>query len=160
MKTRYLFPNVFKRIGWILLLPTSILGISVIFFNFEWSALDCKTLVLFPLHLFDSSLPSKLFSIESNNLTDEISAILFLISAIFIAFSKEKTEDEYIMKIRLDSLLWAVYANYLILLSAIIFFTELTFLYVLILNMFTLLIVFILRFHYILYKLKQVSHAQ
>src|SRR5690606_17673742 len=85
------------------------------------------------------------FSTHENNILDEIAGILLIIGALLIAFSKEKSEDEYIAKIRLESLVWSTYINYAILILAMILVYDMTFLWVLIFNMFTLLIFFVIR---------------
>jgi hypothetical protein len=69
-----------------------------------------------------------------------------------VAFAKEKHEDEFIAKIRLESFLWATYINYAILLFSFLFFYGIGFMYVMIFNMFTIIILFIVRFNYILYR--------
>jgi hypothetical protein len=71
---------------------------------------------------------------------------------MFVGFSKEKREDEFIEKIRLSSLLWAVWVNYGLLTLGFLFFFNMAFIYVMVYNMFTVLIIFIVRFNYILYK--------
>jgi len=92
------------------------------------------------------------FTITENNLIDEIIGILIIVGTIFIALSKEYMEDEFISKIRLDSLVWAVYVNYGILILAILFIYGPTFLWALATNMFTILIFFIIRFNWVKYK--------
>lgn len=42
-------------------------------------------------------------------------------SSILVAFSKEKLEDEYISKIRLEFLVWSVYLNYAIFIFIIVY---------------------------------------
>ena len=69
-----------------------------------------------------------------------------------MSFSKEKNEDEFITEIRLSSLLWAVCVSYTLLLVAFLFVYGSPFFEVMIYNMFTVLIIFIVRFNYILYK--------
>jgi len=69
-----------------------------------------------------------------------------------VSFSKEKNEDEFIAEIRLSSLLWAVCVSYTLLLVAFLFVYGSPFFEVMIYNMFTVLIIFIVRFNYILYK--------
>jgi len=159
MKTNFLFPNYFKRIGWILLIPAAIMGFMVLFHDFEFSFLDAKVLSLFPDKFntaqgISSFQQSIWWRIENNNLTDELSAVLFIVAALLIAFSKEKNEDEYIAKIRLESLMWATYINYAILIFCFLFTYGFTFLYILILNISSMLIVFILRFNFLLLKSK------
>ncbi len=156
MKTNYLFPNQFKKIGWIIMIPSAILGFFVLFFDFEITLLDLKAFTIYSEGMsFFSGNPTTFFGLISNNLTNEITGILFLIGAIFTAFSKEEFEDEFIVNLRLESLLWATYINYAILVLCILFFYDLSFLYVLILNMFTTLIFFIVRFNYKLYLAKK-----
>jgi len=94
------------------------------------------------------------FSFTENNILDEIAGLLIIIGALLIAFSKEKLEDEFIAKIRLESLVWATYVNYAILLLSIIFIYDLMFFWVLVFNMFTILIFFIIRFNWVLNKTK------
>ena len=159
MKSNFLFPNIFKKIGWILLIPATILGFMVIFYDFEFSFLSTKVLSLFPDTIFAGSSTNNpaqhtWWKIIDNNITNELSAIIFIVAAIFVAFSKEKNEDEYISKTRLDSLMWATYANYAVLIFCFLFFYEFRFLTVIALSMFSILIFFILRFNFILYKTK------
>ncbi|MDH6314036.1 hypothetical protein M2137_002830 [Parabacteroides sp. PFB2-10] len=165
MKANLLFPNKFKLIGWILLVPAALLGYFVIFHDFEFSFLDISVLSLFPGKFnatpgIPSAETSVFWAITKNNLTNEIVGILFIVAALFVAFAKEKHEDEYIAKIRLDSLLWATYATYGILLFSLLFIYDFSFLYVMVINMFTLLIVFIFRFNYLLLKIKRQNNEK
>jgi hypothetical protein len=100
---------------------------------------------------------NKLAGTVNNNILNEIVGVLIILSSIFVAFSKEKEEDEYILKIRLESLVWAVYVNYGILLISLLFIYDFSFLYVMIFNMFTVIIFFIIRFYWQLNKLKNES---
>ncbi len=158
MKTKLLFPNRFKRIGWILLVPSTILGVLCIFNDFSFDFLDVKVFAIFS----DDFLgPDTVFGLQKNNITDEIVGILFIIGALFVAFSKQKTEDEFIAKTRWESLVWATYFNYLILIFCFIFFYNTGFLWVMIFNMFTVLIFFIIRFYFILcMSKKSLSHEK
>ena len=47
-----------------------------------------------------------------------------LVGLIIVAFSKEKIEDEQISQLRLDSLQWAVYLNYIILVISLSFYPQ------------------------------------
>lgn len=155
MKLTYLFPNKCKKIGWAILLPSVVLGLFTAFSDFEPSFLDFN---------FNTFLHGKfnedfnIFSRHANNLLNEILGILIIFGALLVAFSKEKIEDEFISKIRLESLVWGVYLNYAILLIAIIFIYDLAFIWVMIFNMFTILLFFIMRFHWQIYKLRNSSH--
>jgi hypothetical protein len=151
METRFLLPNKFKLIGWILLIPSSILGLFVIFKEFRFSFLEMKVLTISSGGIAPWESVNA-FAFEKENLTATIVGILFLLGALMVALAKEKNEDEFISKKRLESLLWATIINYIILLLCFMFFYEFGFFYVMIFNMFTILILFILRFNYVLYK--------
>ena len=151
MKVNYLFPNKFKVIGWFILIPSAFIGLVTLIYEYEPSFLDFNVPAIF---IDDFFTDKKLFGIVKNNILNEIFGILIIISSLFVAFSKEKSEDEYISKIRLDSLVWAVYVNYGILLFSILFIFDFSFLWVMIFNMFTVLLFFIIRFNWQISKLK------
>jgi hypothetical protein len=153
MKTNFLFPNSWKKIGWIIFIP-SLIGTLLLSLNFEdfSQLLKVKVFALAEIQLFDNQ---NYFKIIENHLIDEIILIGLIVGGILIGFSKLKNEDEFISKIRYESLVWATYFNYLL----IIIFTTLlygfTFLNIVFYNLFTLLLFFILRFHYQIYKLNK-----
>jgi hypothetical protein len=146
MKQIKLFPHKFQRIGWILLVPFLALGIANLFFEYNAPWLQFKLIKSSSLEFF-----------SSHNFTDELAAIGLIMSLIFIAFSKEKIEDEAIQFFRLEALQWAVYANYLVLIISILSVYGSAFFQVLTYNMFTALVIFILRFRYILYQYNKAS---
>jgi hypothetical protein len=151
METRFLLPNKFKLIGWILLIPSSILGLFVIFEEFKFSFLEFRVFTI-SSGGFAPWEVTKSFKFEKENLTATIVGILFLVGALMVTLAREKNEDEFMSKKRFESLLWATIINYLILLFCFMFFYEFGFVFVMIFNMFTILILFIIRFNYILYK--------
>ena len=140
MKKHFLFPHQFKVIGWIMLLPSLALGIASLHYEYEFAFLDFKI-----------RTDPGIFGSEFENFTNEIAGILLLCSLIFIGFSRLKIEDEYTMKIRLDSLLWGVYVNYALIFLSIIFLYGEDFFTVMVYNLYTLLIIYTLRFHYYYY---------
>ena len=101
---------------------------------------------------------SGFFKIIKNDILDEIVALFIIVGGMFVTFSREKVEDEFIYKLRKDSLVWAVIFNYSVLLIAILFVYDFAFFDVLVFNMFTPLIFFILRFNFL--KLKSRSHEE
>ncbi len=152
MKTLYLFPNRYKKLGWIILLPAFIIGLILFFTDYEYPTVEITVFSPFgESGLFSKSI--KYFF--SNNIIDEIVAVLLIIGGVLVGFSKEKIEDEYIAKIRIESLVWAVYINYTILILAILLLYGFSFLHILIFNMFTVLFIFIIRFQYLLFKNKK-----
>jgi len=152
MKTHYLFSNRYKKVGWVLFIPGLILGTLFLFFQSELNIFNFKVFSIAEQAIFSDTA---YLTITENNVLDEISGILIIIGAIFIAFSKEKNEDEFIAKIRLESLVWATYINYTILILGILFVYDMTFFWVLVFNMFTQLIFFVIRFNWALNKSKK-----
>ena len=149
MSSKLLLPNKFKIIGWCLFIPAAILGVILSFTGFESNWLPAKVFAIFSNDIF---VNSRLFSFIETDITTTVTGALFIVGAMFIGFSKEKREDEFIAKLRLSSLLWAVWVNYTLLFLAFVFVYGTAFLNVMIYNMFTVLLIFIVRFNYILYK--------
>ncbi len=141
--------NKFKLIGWCILVPATISGIIITFTGFEANWLHAKTFAIFNDEIMGKS---QSFTFIETNITNTVVGVLFIIGAMFVGFSKEKREDEFIAKLRLSSLLWAAWVNYVLLLLAFLFVYGTSFLTVMIYNMFTVLLIFIGRFNYILYK--------
>jgi hypothetical protein len=81
--------------------------------------------------------------------------LMVLIGLFLIAFSKEKVEDEQIIQLRLDSLRWAIYLNYAILLFSLVFTRGSDSNHILLLNIWLPLLFFILRFQWILFRLNR-----
>ncbi|MFZ2288030.1 MAG: hypothetical protein WAV93_13720 [Bacteroidales bacterium] len=158
MKTKLLLPNKFKTPGWIMLIPTTLFGLYIIFSDFEFDFLDARVFTFYSDEILGDSVT---MGFIRKNLTYTLTGIIFIISAFFVAFSREKTEDEFIARIRLESLLWATYINYCILLLCFLFFYDFGFFYVMIINMFTILVIFIIRFQYLLHRAKKsLSHEK
>jgi len=154
MTQALLLPNRYKKIGWMILIPATIMGIILIIGDFETQWFSTRVFAIFSDEIKSGQFVEggKVFSFIHTNITNTVVGVLFLLGAMLTAFSREKQEDEYIEKLRLSSLLWAVWVNYLLLLLAFIFVYGFAFLNVMIYNMFTILIIFIARFNYILYQ--------
>jgi hypothetical protein len=151
MEPRFLFPHRFKLIGWIIAIPSIILGLLVLINDFRFDFLTVK--VPFK-YFFDGGFSSSddkgnVFSIF--NFTDEISVIGSILGLLLIAFSKVRVEDEYVSQIRLESIQWAIYLNFALLIFATLFVYGLAYYMVAIYNMITPLLFFVIRFHYILF---------
>lgn len=152
MKTKWLFPHKYRLLGWFIFVPATILGLANMYDDFNGSWLVANGLND-PLTITSGQSVSHIVNIQ--NLTDELAAIGVIIGLLLIAFSQEKVEDEMISQLRLEALQWSIYANYIILLIAIITIYETAFFNVMIYNMFTVLIIFLLRFRFSVYRLSQ-----
>jgi len=141
MRKEFLLPAPYKKIGIALALPGMIMGALVLFEVYD-----------FPIFEIPRKENDPLFSDKNVNMIEEISLTLSIVGLLMIAFAREKEEDEYIRELRLESLQWAVLINYALLLVANWVFYGFDFMYVMIYNMLTILLIFIIRFHYVLRK--------
>lgn len=76
--------------------------------------------------------------------------VITLVGLLMIAFSREKREDEYVSMVRLRALQVSVYVNYVVLIVSCILFYDLGFLMVMEFNLFTIPVLFILVYNYLL----------
>ena len=81
--------------------------------------------------------------------------IATVVGAILATCSREKIEDEVGRQIRLSSLLVALYVNYAVLIVCSLFVYDLDFLYVMMYNMFTILLIFVVVFRYRMWRLNK-----
>lgn len=138
MNSQFLFPYWCRYLGWglvIVHIPLAMLGRH----HGMEDALD------------SSSGNTSLFSGE--HLFFICTALLMATGLFLVAFAKEKIEDEQIWHIRLDSLRWAIYINYLILILSLAFINDTG--HILELNLWVPLIFFIIRFRWIIYRLNR-----
>lgn len=149
MKQQLLLPSKYKTIGWLILIPATIAGIILIINGFVVDWISTNVFAIFNDKVFGEK---QFFTIIHTDITNTLAGILFILGALLVSFSKEKNEDEFISRLRLSSLLWAVLVSHILLLLAFAFVYGSAFLNVMIYNMFTVLIIFITRFNYILYK--------
>jgi len=152
MKSNYLLPNKLKIPGWIMLIIGLILGVFFRFSEFESDILETKVLAIFggdDTIYINSSIenPGAYFRVIKNSILDEIIALMIIIGGLAVGFSKEKVEDEFIYKLRKDSLVWAIIINYVVLMFTVIFVYNFSFFNILVYNMFTPLLFFIIRFN-------------
>ncbi|WP_111669929.1 hypothetical protein [Algoriphagus litoralis] len=148
MLTKILLPHRFQKIGWLLFLPFAALLFITNYFNFrlEWLSFEFSNSLG---KIFDDFEPFE------KNFTLEFALIGVFVTLFLIAFSKEKDEDEYIQKLRLDSLLVAFYTNTFILVIGTMLFYGFGYLEFMGYNMFTIQLIFIGRFRWVLHRQKQ-----
>ena len=145
----YLFDNKYKKVSGLVFYLTSIIGLYLLLIE--------RIFDLFTLNVY--SLFSESFSdltygggwIE-NGLGDEIFTTIIIISGLINSFSKEKIEDELISKIRLESLTISLFISYSLVIISTFLIYNLSYMYVLVFNMFIILLLFNLIFRYRLYQ--------
>ena len=153
MKTAFLFPNKYKKIGWVLFLGafSALLLASILEIDLD-SYLEVP---VFAISSDKSLLASKYFTVITNGILGESLIILTIVGGLLVGFAKTKIEDELIQSIRLQSLALATYINYGFIIFATLFIYGFDYLNIIMLNLFTTLVFFILIFHYKLAKLNK-----
>ena len=121
-----LFPHKFQKTGWIIFAIGTILGAYIL-----------------------------ISDLCTNSYVNNIAIISIVIGAILATCSQEKIEDEMTQHIRLNSLLIAMYINYALLIISSLLVYSLDFLYVMMYNMFTILLIFMVVFRYKIWRAKK-----
>ena len=184
MKKSYLFPNYFKKIGYAIAIPFFLILIlnlcKVPYLNFEFKTFGIAAYqgVSITSERVDVNLSCTVeqgegeqmnvqttfdtgenvwFTIANTDFQATILPIILIIGLLLIAFSKEKVEDEMIVKIREQSLIWAVLVNFIILIFGILLIFGLPYLRFLSLQIFLVLLLFIAKFNFELSRFKKIT---
>lgn len=156
MKFNYLFPEVYKKIGW---------GMFVVFavLNVLWMTdtigpwFPCKVISIVPSSTFGDSS----FVVQNNGWEDEICMVGMILSLLFISFARLKDEDEYTINLRMKSMAWAVKGYGLIIMMTTLFVYGTNWLYIMLLSIYLVFFLFIIKFYYELEKFrKEVPHEE
>lgn len=155
--TRFLLPSKFKKAGWWIFGIT--LALIVVYFAFEskcsYSINDIRQLFgMERLSSHDIAFLSSSFGPNDDLLLTFI-GVLLIVAGIFIGFSRNKEDDEFIEQLRYESLILSLYINSGVVLLCLIFVWGLPFLWVMTINIFSILYVFIFCFYLRLYLNKR-----
>jgi len=161
MKKTFLFPTYFKKIGWAVILANVVLVVifSVILKQGDFFSIKFPAIWGYgsDLYIFDDTKQgiSHWFQmVDANYLTTLLPALL-MIGLCFIAFAREKVEDEYIVHIREHSLVWSVMVGCALYLFLDLFFYGFFFFYIWIFYIYIFLVLFICKFNYELHSLRK-----
>lgn len=88
----------------------------------------------------------------------QISIVLFTISLLFIAFSREKEEDEYMEYLRSRSMRWAMLISGIVTIVVTLLVYNLAYLYFVFINLYLILILFILKYRIDLHRLRKTGN--
>jgi hypothetical protein len=157
MKKTALFPQGYSRIGVGLIILALFLWTVEVFFNGLSFLENIKVLALYNSGVpFDQSREgSSFFRIIENDYRYEVISVILLMGLLFFSFSKRKSEDELVQKIRLESLLWATYVHFFLFILLTLFTFGLFYLNILVFSVFMILLIYIIRFEYKMFQLKK-----
>lgn len=131
-----LFPRQFQVIGWLLLIPSIILGIYLYFFSKVIGTGTIETIL------------------------NDAAIIGITVGSIFIVCSKEKHEDEMIRSIRLASLLQALYIYAVILIASVLLINGGYFFLFMIFNLVLLPLIYVVVFRLEIYRYNKMSEDE
>ena len=138
MKKNYLFPHQFRIVGWVL----AIVAVA----GYIWGPdIQFRMPSLYFDVLFDDENESGFFRMARTN-TLSLAMPLLIIGLLFIGFSKEKVEDEFVHYLRAQSLIWSTYVTSALFIIATLLIYGIAYLYVPYLVFYVFLILFIIKF--------------
>lgn len=142
MKSHFLFPRPFRIIGLICLLswmPFMIIK-KLVYHGYNQNGAS--------ISIYDTD---GTFSVD--HFFAAMPLLILIVGLIFIAFTKEKVEDEQIAQLRLDALQWSIYFTYLVFILSIAFIGAADLAHNIQLSLLIPLIFFIIRFRWKIFQL-------
>ena len=146
----YLFNYKYKKIsGWIfyLLIPV---GLFLLLTERIQDIFVVNVFSIFSYEWIGSERTG--FGWIENGLGDEVFTLLIIVSGIVNSFSSEKIEDELISRIRLESLSLSLFISFGLIIISTFLVYNLNYMYVLVFNLFLMILLFNLIFKFRLYK--------
>ena len=138
MKKNYLFPHQFRIVGWVLAIVAVVGYLCLPEFHFKMPSLYFDV-------FFDDDNESVFFRMARTT-SLSIAMILLTIGLLFIGFSKEKVEDEFLHYLRAQSLIWATYVTAILFITATLLIYGFAYIYVPYLLFYVFLVLFIIKF--------------
>jgi hypothetical protein len=137
----FLLPYRFKWIGAVLVFIGLAGLVFYLWFDFR--------LIVPVFAVFSSFLETKMFTTFRTNIADELIILSFLTGFFFLTFSKEKTESEILDQIRTKAFSKAILANVGLLIFSILFIYGNGFLAILLLNLFSIFIFYLIFLYFL-----------
>jgi hypothetical protein len=150
----FLLPHTFNRIGLVLFFPSLILSYFFAFAGIKPAFLD-----VYVFAVWSEYFQTKYFSIIENNISEEITLLLLLISLFFIACAKVAGENEATLVLRFKAMMLAIYTNTILLIVSIVFIYGIAFLSIVFLNLFSGLLLFIVIFYFNYFRYRSERNA-
>lgn len=131
----YLFPHIFQPIGWIMFVPSLIMGALIYFSVLSFIGI-------------------------TETIVNDIAIIGIALGALFIVCSKEQVEDEMTKSIRLASLLNSIYVYVALLVCCTMLINGVDFVEFTVLNLVLLPILFVCNFRLEMHRYNKVSEDE
>lgn len=152
-----LLPHRYRILGWILSIPALTAGIYFMIAEPEFDALDARVPALIGEADGDIFGDNTFFIMMKNNLTDELVGAVLLIGLFLLCFTRERNEDEYIARVRSESMQWAVFVQMCVFFMALLTVYGIPFWSFMLINLYLLPLVFVVRYYSRIYKINRAS---
>jgi hypothetical protein len=139
-----------KRVGVFITFFAVILNVIFFWTDFRW------TIPVFAISSY--FMEHKMFTSFPTNVTDEIILLLYLLGLGLIVFSKEKNETVEIEHLKYKSLTKAVFYNTLFLIVSVLFIYGGSYIGILVLNLFSIFIIYLVIFYLGKRKMKKLRY--
>ena len=139
------FPHSLRWIGYILFIPGLTLGFLWGFAGFNPGWLKVPVFAV-----YSSYLKTVTFGMTRTNLTDELTCILLLTGTLWLICSREKVESPELDLLRYKAFFFSVLLNSLFLLFSVLFIFGIGFINVMIINMFSQLVFYLVVFRFLM----------
>lgn len=149
MKKNYLFPHQFQWVGLVIAI---VAFVALIIGSIYDSSIHMPALYLDVL--FDDDYKSGFFRMAETGMFS-IAMPLLIIGLIFIGFSKEKVEDEFVQYLRSQSLIWSTYVTAALFILGTLLIYGMTYLYIPYLVFFVFLLLFVIKFKIAMLRFKK-----
>lgn len=154
MVKNYLFSPVFRKIGY------ALLAIALVYYVACWIWEPVADFICIPMLSLTPGMeadPEKFhFGIQSANAGwFEVVMTLMCVGCVFVAFSREKVEDEFIAHIRVQSLVWALMVNMVLVLLTTLFIYGGSYLICMAVYPFSTFLFFVIKYNWSLYKFRK-----
>ena len=132
---RYQLPHYWKIPGWILIAAGAVLSVIYIWFDFRF------TLPVFAI--FSYYMEMKFLATFPTNFADELVLLTLLSGFFMVVFSKEKPEEDQLLHLKARAMFKALFYNTILLFAAILFVYGQGFIFFLVLNLFSVFILYL-----------------
>lgn len=147
-------PNKIRIYGWVILLFGLILGVIRFYFGVKPEFLNIKVFAVYSKY-FETNY----FKVIENHVSEELTALLILVGLFVISFTKEKIENESVSVIRYKSFILTFYINTLIIVLSFLFVYGFGFINILVINVFSPFIIYIILSRYFLSKIRNLENT-
>lgn len=146
-------PNNIRIYGWVILLFGLILGVIRFYFGVKPEFLNIKVFAVYSKY-FETNY----FKVIENHVSEELTALLILVGLFVISFTKEIIENEFVSAIRYKSFILTFYINTLIIVLSFLFVYGFGFINILVINVFSPFIIYIILSRYFLSKIRNLEN--